>query len=87
MTHQEHIDSITASFKELATDKYFKGAKEHGGNLWDKQGLIDMAIEEAIDQVIYLMTLKQQIDDSNHIYGIEWTLIKGVFKFVSHLMN
>lgn len=69
MTHQEHIDSITTKFKELATDKYFKGAKEHGGNLWDKQGLIDMAIEEAIDQVIYLMTLKQQIDDSNHIYG------------------
>ena len=69
MTHQEHIDSITASFKELATAKYFKGAKEHGGNLWDKQGLIDMAIEEAIDQAIYLMTLKQQINDSNHIYG------------------
>lgn len=66
MTHQEHIDSITANFKELATSKYFKGAKEHGGNLWEKSGLIDEAISEAIDQVIYLITLKSQLNDNHN---------------------
>jgi hypothetical protein len=27
-----------------------------------KPGLLDMAIDEAIDQVVYLLTLKEQLD-------------------------
>jgi len=43
--------------------KYVTGQKEHGGNLWEKEGLLDMAIDEAIDQVIYLLTLKKQLEN------------------------
>jgi len=37
--------------------------KEHGGDLWRKKGIIDFALEEAIDLVGYLLTLKEQIKD------------------------
>jgi hypothetical protein len=46
----------------MATAKYEKGQREHGGNLWQKDGLLDEAINEAIDQVVCLITLKQQLE-------------------------
>jgi len=64
--HYEHLDDIIDEFTELATEKYEKGQLEHGGKLWKKSGLLDMAIDEAIDQVIYLITLKQQIEKRNY---------------------
>jgi hypothetical protein len=44
--------------------KYAKGAAEHGGNIWELSPmvLLEEAINEAIDQVVYLMTLKQQLE-------------------------
>jgi len=43
--------------------KYAKGAAEHGGNIWELSPavLLDEAINEAIDQVVYLLTLKEQL--------------------------
>lgn len=64
MTHQDHINQIVKEFRQEAKRKYMKGVEEHGGHLWKKKGLIDMAIEEAVDQVIYLLTLKKQIEES-----------------------
>lgn len=64
MTYQEHIKQIIGEFSQLASQKYMKGVEEHGGHLWEKKHMIDFAIEEAIDQVIYLLTLKKQIEDS-----------------------
>lgn len=58
---QQHIDNIIAQFTKLATDKYERGQREHGGDLWRKKHVLDFAIEEAIDQVIYLLTLKTQL--------------------------
>jgi hypothetical protein len=49
--------------------KYRKGDEQHGGKLWKKKGIIEMAIDEAIDQVVYLITLKQQID-SKTLYTV-----------------
>ena len=72
----QHINDITTSFKELATAKYFRGCNEHGGNLWDVQGLIDMAMEECIDQFIYLSTLREQIIQSGVQLGKRKDLIK-----------
>ena len=63
--HSHHLHKIGVEFIQLLNDKYAKGVKEHGGKLWEKKGLIDMAIDEAIDQVVYLMTLKQQLEENN----------------------
>ena len=58
--NESHLSEIKKEFAELVTEKYRKGAIEHGGYLWLKNGLLDMAIDEAIDQVVYLLTLRQQ---------------------------
>ena len=61
---EDHLQRIQGSALKLINDKYRKGAAEHGGHLWEKENLIDEAINEAIDQVVYLLTLKEQMQRS-----------------------
>lgn len=60
---KEHVGSIILDFSRKAQAKYEAGVKEHGGNLWEVPtlDLIEYAMEEAIDEYVYLYTLKQQI--------------------------
>jgi hypothetical protein len=60
---ERHLQHIKDEFNELVDAKYRKGAQEHGGNLWEAPNIIGMAIEEALDQVTYLLTLKVQINN------------------------
>jgi hypothetical protein len=62
---ENHLESIKKEFNKLVDPKYRKGVQEHGGNLWqmDRESLLNCAIEEAIDQVVYLITLRQQLYD------------------------
>lgn len=60
---QNHLDSIIKEFSESVTTKYIKGQQEHGGNLWLKSGLIEMALEEVYDMAVYLITLREQLKD------------------------
>lgn len=62
MTPHEHANQLAKDAAKRILIKYRAGQKEHGGQLWTKAGLLDMAIEEAIDQVVYLLTLKQQLE-------------------------
>lgn len=59
----KHLQSIQYLFNTRVADKYQKGVQEHGGNLWDmpSKDLLDNALDEAIDQVVYLLTLKQTL--------------------------
>ena len=59
---EEHLEIIKIKFLNLVDTKYRKGQAEHGGNLFDSQPnyLLDNAIDEAIDMVVYLLTLKDQ---------------------------
>lgn len=60
---EQHLDRIQRVFSLIVSGKYRKGQSEHGGNLWDvsAERLIEMAIEEAIDQVTYLVTLRDKL--------------------------
>jgi hypothetical protein len=60
---EAHLAFIKTHFSNLVDKKYRKGAKEHGGDLWGKDQLVllDAAIDEAIDQVTYLLTLRDRI--------------------------
>lgn len=62
---EQHLQKIKDDFCKLSDKKYRAGQKEHGGDLFKKKGIIDFAIDEAIDQVIYLLTLKDQIKDKD----------------------
>jgi hypothetical protein len=60
---EAHLTRINNESCDLADVKYRKGQAEHGGNLFDLTSLqlADMAIEEAIDQVVYLITLRDKL--------------------------
>ena len=61
--HEAHLQRILTRFNADARGKYEHGQREHGGNLWQKPGMLDSAIEEAIDLVVYLYTLKEQCEE------------------------
>ena len=66
---ERNLKSIKERFVGWLDKKYRKGQKDHGGNLWKKKGLIDMAIDEAVDQVVYLICLRDQIEESGAQLG------------------
>ena len=62
--HVAHVQRILARLNADLTAKYEVGQQEHGGNLWEKPGMLTRAIEEAIDLVVYLYTLQEQQEKS-----------------------
>ena len=60
---KRHCTKIISSFIKEMTKKYEKGSIEHDGHMLDytQRELLEFAIEEAIDQVVYLMTLRQKM--------------------------
>lgn len=63
--HENHLNSLVEAFNEAVITKYTRGQSEHGGKLWEypTEKLLDEAINEAIDQFVYLMTMKQQLQN------------------------
>lgn len=62
--HQEvHLFDLKKEFAEAVDKKYRAGQAEHGGDLWDQSfiKLLDAAIDEAVDQFVYLSTLKMKL--------------------------
>lgn len=59
---EAHLARILGQFSTDLRAKYEAGQAEHGGNLWEKPGMLENAIAEAIDLVVYLYTLKEQRD-------------------------
>jgi hypothetical protein len=57
---QDHLQGIIKSVRNGIRAKYEKGQAEHGGNLWEKPGILEMAIDEAFDLSVYLLTLQSQ---------------------------
>jgi len=69
MTDQqkEHRAKIMQAASMRIHAKYEAGAIEHGGLLSDlsADALLENAIDEAVDQVVYLLTLKDKLDTHN----------------------
>lgn len=53
-------DALT-EFVGKAEFKYRAGQAEHEGNLWEKDGLLEEAGKEVIDQMFYLAALRQRV--------------------------
>ena len=60
---ERHLLSIKETFMKLIDAKYRKGQKEHEGDLWrlTREQLLDEAIAESIDQIVYLLTLRDKM--------------------------
>ena len=71
---EKHLLYIKQSLNTMVDSKYRKGQEEHGGNLFDMniEKLLDNAIFEAIDQVVYLLTMRRQMEEfakhKNNLY-------------------
>lgn len=72
MTEEQaaHTAHLAKVFQKVMTLKYDNGAKEHGGNLWERTPmfLLDQSISESIDQFVYLQTLKDKLIDVPEMY-------------------
>ena len=66
MTFVTHLRRITSWLVSAVTSKYEKGQQEHGGSLWTKAGMLAHAESEALDLVVYLPTLRDQLTDALH---------------------
>lgn len=60
----QHLHTIGASFMRRMDAKYKKGQKEHGGNIWEKAGMLANAEDEVNDLVVYLHTLREQLEEA-----------------------
>ena len=60
---EAHLDRIKIDFMERVDKKYRRGAAEHGGELLGMSSLaiLDAAIDEAVDQVTYLLSLREKL--------------------------
>ncbi len=60
---EAHLRRIIDGFTARCDSKYRDGQKYHGGNLFamGAMKLLDNAIDEAIDQVTYLLTLRDRL--------------------------
>ena len=63
LEQEKHLQKIKDEFVVLADAKYRKGQEEHGGDLFDKDvlWLLDQILYEAIDQVVYALTLREKL--------------------------
>lgn len=61
-----HASKIAAKFKKDMTDKYMRGVKEHGGNVWEKPTYRYMW-EELLDHVVYHAVFMDHVDQITKI--------------------
>lgn len=64
----DHLRSILKQSQSLISDKYIRGVKEHQTVLNQDhtvQELLNYAIEEAVDQMVYLLTIKELLEKSD----------------------
>ena len=57
---EAHLERIKQEFFRQVDAKYRKGQLEHGGQLWRKPRMSAKALEEALDLIVYLLTLIEQ---------------------------
>lgn len=61
--HENHLEQIKIASLDLLDRKYRAGQASHGGSLWSMPAAkqVENAIEEATDQLTYLLSLRQNM--------------------------
>lgn len=65
---ENHLYKLLVTTSHLLEKKYRAGQQHHGGNLFDLSALelLDEAINEAVDQMTYLLTLRDKLENGTH---------------------
>lgn len=60
---ETHLARVKDRFNQLVDAKYRSGAREHGGDLLGMPALylVDNSINEAVDMLVYLLRLRDQL--------------------------
>ncbi len=87
MTGEEHATIIADLARRAVYKKYMAGQMEHGGKLWRKV-ITPHILEEAIDQLVYVLTLGGQLEAATSRLGLalstrDWASVEQVFKILS----
>jgi len=64
-----HLNRIVTRLSADLRAKYEAGQIEHGGNLWEKPGMLENAYAEVLDLAVYLLTAIEQRDERRRITG------------------
>ncbi len=67
-SQKNHLKFILEESGYLIKAKYLKGVKEYNSNLsedYTADQLLDEAINEAVDQIVYLLTLREKLNASS----------------------
>lgn len=67
--HEAHLARILTRLTADLRAKYEAGQAEHGGNLWEKPGMLEQAYAEVLDLAVYLLTAMEQRDQRRTITG------------------
>lgn len=57
---EAHLARVQARLANDLAAKYRDGQRSHGGDLWQKPGMLEQAIAEVLDLAVYLYTLLEQ---------------------------
>ena len=63
-----HLHKVLKESNDLIANKYIKGVEEHQTTLNKDHSiheLVDFAIEEAVDQMVFLLTIKELLEKSD----------------------
>ncbi len=87
LTGEQHATIIADEARGAVYRKYMAGQTEHGGKLWRKR-ITPHILEEAIDQLVYVLTLRGQLEAAEARLGLalstrDWDAVEQVFKILA----
>ena len=87
LTGEKHAQYIADEARKIIYKKYMSGQEEHGGKLWRKK-ITPHILEEAVDQLVYILTLRDQLDTAESRLGLalstrDWDAVEQVYKILA----
>ncbi len=87
LTGEQHAEYISDEARKAVYNKYMAGQEEHGGKLWRKV-ITPHILEEAIDQLVYVITLRDQLEVAERRLGTalstrDWGVVEQVHKILA----
>jgi len=62
---ENHLRRVKTLFLKRLDLKYRRGAKQHKEELWEKNDLLDEAIDEVTDLVVYLISERERRNEKD----------------------